>query len=317
MKTILAAAIFLAFTLSDCVPPHHITKVPGSLKLDDKELIPEGIAVDPITHTIYLSSIHKNKIVAVDVDGKTRDVISSGEQGFLWGLGMKVTSDGKTLWACTAGNGTGETYLFAIDLRTEEIKGKFTHDSANFFNDLVIHPDGDVYLTDTDRGSVFRFRLSTGKMEEWFRSGELMYANGIELSEDGNWLFVASGSEGLKRIQIGTKNIYSMSTGRPDYAIDGLLRHGNRLIGIHGWPQDRPETHRVVNYWLDANLMVYKRDTLIKGQPLLDCPTTAAIYKNSLLIIAKTNLGVYNRAGQKVESIKDSLQAPSLARLKL
>ena len=65
----------------------------------EKDLVPEGIAVDGRTGNIYVSSIAKQKIVVIDAKGNQRDFIASGEHGFLEGLGMKVDSKRNLLWA--------------------------------------------------------------------------------------------------------------------------------------------------------------------------------------------------------------------------
>ena len=44
----------------------------------ENDLIPEGIAVDTGTKTIYISSIARHKIIAVDKNGKQRDFKTPG-----------------------------------------------------------------------------------------------------------------------------------------------------------------------------------------------------------------------------------------------
>ncbi len=41
----------------------------------EKDLIPEGLAVDAATGIIYVSSIAKNKIIAVDSNGTVSDFV--------------------------------------------------------------------------------------------------------------------------------------------------------------------------------------------------------------------------------------------------
>src|SRR5215203_2052308 len=65
----------------------------------EKDLIPEGIAVDGRTGSIYVSSIAKHKIIKIYGQGKSKDFISANENGFLEGLGMKVDQKRNLLWA--------------------------------------------------------------------------------------------------------------------------------------------------------------------------------------------------------------------------
>src|SRR5262245_28904920 len=67
--------------------------------LQDRELIPEGIAYDPSSRTFFVGSTYERKIVAVDADGRARDFTSEKQDG-LWGLvGMKVDAPRRLLWA--------------------------------------------------------------------------------------------------------------------------------------------------------------------------------------------------------------------------
>src|SRR4051812_18173785 len=65
----------------------------------DRKMIPEGIAVDSRSSTIYLSSIAQHKIVKVNKRGVATDFIVKAEQPFLEGLGMKIDKANNRLWA--------------------------------------------------------------------------------------------------------------------------------------------------------------------------------------------------------------------------
>ena len=62
----------------------------------ENDVIPEGITIDPVKGTVYVSSIAHKKIIAVDGNGKTEDFITTNQDGFLEGLGMKI--DTKKNW---------------------------------------------------------------------------------------------------------------------------------------------------------------------------------------------------------------------------
>jgi len=66
--------------------------------LTEKDVIPEGITVNPATGTIYVSSIYLKKIIAINNDGSHKDFIKSGQDEFLEGLGMKIDSKKQWLW---------------------------------------------------------------------------------------------------------------------------------------------------------------------------------------------------------------------------
>ena len=277
----------------------------------DKTLIPEGIAVHPTTGRVYLSSLHKAKIVAVDAKGAVTDVIATGQGGFLWGLGMKFSADGHTLWACSA-DGKGSTALFAINHRSGTIIKRYTADSARFLNDLVILPDGRIVATDTEQSALFV--LAADSLHLLLKHEQLKWANGITATPDGSTLFVASGQYGVQTVDLATKAIRSATDGkRIDYAIDGLVWHGRSLYAAIGWPQDIVQQHRILRYQFDEAFRYRLADTLSIAQPWLQCPTTLALHSNRLYALSTMSLGLYNRHGQKTEAIMDSLQKPVIA----
>jgi sugar lactone lactonase YvrE len=260
---------------------------------------------------VYLSSLHRNKIVAVDRKGAVLDVITTGQGGFMWGLGMKFSGDGNLLWACSA-DGKGSTALFAINHRVGTITKRYTADSARFLNDLVLLKDGRIFITDTEQGALFL--LQHDSLQLFLKHEQLKWANGITVTPAGNLLFVASGRYGLQKIDVATRTIHSATNNqRTDYAIDGLVLHGHTLYAAIGWPQDSLHQHRILRYHLDEAFHYRSADTLSIAQPWLQCPTTLAVHKNRLYALSTMSLGLYNRHGQKTEGIIDSLRNPVVA----
>lgn len=279
----------------------------------DTELIPEGIGVHPVDGTLYLSSLHQNKIVAVSPTGAVRDLLASNAEGYMLGLGMKIDAAGKTLWSCTAYNDstTHRTGLYQVDLTTGKVLQKVIRnaDKDCFFNDLVIDRQGNIYVTESFQSSVFRWDAKTATLALWLQDEKLQWANGIALSPDEQTLFVASGSHGIQKIDMRTKAVVPIAGKETDfYFIDGLAWHRNSLIGVVGWPQDQPQTHRVLRFHLGPDQKLTRTDTLDINNPYMNCPTTAAIKGEELYILARTNLGVYNRHNTRTDGIKDSLQ---------
>jgi sugar lactone lactonase YvrE len=290
------------------------TNTPEVIEIQaDKELIPEGIAVHPQTGTIYLSSLHQNKIVAVDAEGKARDLIASNADGYMMGLGMKLDKEGRTLWAVSAYNDstTHKTGLFQIDLRNGRVLQQYmrTEQRDCFLNDLIIDKAGNIYITDTQQSSIFRWSSTSKRLERWLQSESLKWANGIALSPDEKTLFVASGRYGIQKIDMATKKLSPIAGEHTDfYAIDGLAYYNNSLIGVVGWPQNMPQKHRVLRFHLNKENILARIDTLDINNPHINTPTTLALKGDQLYVLARTNLGVYNRHNSKTGAIKDSLQ---------
>lgn len=307
IRATLLAAVFAALVFSGENDPKVIEIAA------DNELIPEGLAVHPHNGTLYLSSLHQHKIVAVSGDGVVQDLIPSNAEGYKMGLGMKIDAAGKTLWACTAYNDstTHRTGLYQIDLQTGKVLRKAIRNEAKdcFLNDLVVDRQGNIYVTDTHQSSVFRWEARTATLSLWLQDEQLKWANGIALSEDEQTLFVASGRYGIQKINVATKKLTPIAGPQTDYyATDGLVRYRNSLIGVIGWPQNQPQTHRVLRFHLGPDQTLIRTDTLDINNPFLNCPTTAALKGDQLYVLARTNLGVYNRHHSSTAGIKDSLQ---------
>ncbi|HVE60788.1 MAG TPA: hypothetical protein VNA26_03160, partial [Chitinophagaceae bacterium] len=125
----------------------------------ENDLIPEGIAVDTSTSTIYISSIAKQKLIAIDKNGKHKDFISSGQDNFLEGLGMKIDYKRKWLWVVSNKriDKWFTSQVHAFDLKSgKKQQFYFLKDTIpHLFNDLDIAKDGKIYLTDTYYSAIY------------------------------------------------------------------------------------------------------------------------------------------------------------------
>src|SRR3954466_11778447 len=65
----------------------------------EKDVIPEGITINPADGMIYVSSIARKKIIVIDTNGAHKDFINTGQDDFLEGLGMKIDVKKQWLWA--------------------------------------------------------------------------------------------------------------------------------------------------------------------------------------------------------------------------
>lgn len=315
--------LIVSVSVPGCTTPAFtLANEPKIVAVQSKTLIPEGIAVHPLTGTIYLSSLHENKIVTVDKNGDCTDLVKAGQDGFMKGLGIKISNDGKSLWACTASLDTTKSSsgLFQFDLASGKTLRSYLHksDSPSLFNDLAIDSKGAIYLTDTYQSTVFRYDPVSNTLQPWLSNEKISFPNGIAFSPDERILFVASGNKGVQRIDMQTKDITPVTKGsRTDYAIDGLLYSNRSLIGVIGWPQDKPSTHRVIRYRLSDDQYLTSVDTIAINKSYLLAPTTAAIHNKQLYFLAKTNLGFYNKGGQDVEKVRDSLEFPLVVQVPL
>lgn len=263
-----------------------------AFRIPERDLIPEGIAYDPLGRTFYVSSVRKRKIVAVDGRGVARDFTASGADG-LWGvLGLRVDVRRRHLWAASAagpesGPAAGSTGLFCYDLRTGALVGKYTLDDGSGkhqLNDLVVDPRGAVYATDSEAGGVYALEPGAARLEPFLESGSILAANGIALSDDGRYLFVAYFG-GIARVRIADRSRLDLPFpgGVTPFGIDGLYVHRGDLVGI----ENVASPGRVVRYRLGRALdRIVSTRVLEAGHPSFALPTTGAVARNALYVIA-------------------------------
>jgi hypothetical protein len=294
--------------------------------LAERDLIPEGVAWDDAGRRLFVSSLYKRKVVVVDVGGSgaARDFVAEGTGGLWQVLGMKVDSRRGRLLVCSAADKTmrgfesadrGRSGVFSFDLATGALVAKaiVPPDAAtHLFNDLVLAEDGAAYVTDSEEGSVWRLDPA-GSLERVLRARSFLYPNGIALSPDGRFLYVASFS-GIDRVDLGGRNGRSPLRRHPLphpenvtlCGIDGLSFWRGRLLAV----QNGVNPPRVVEIPLSpAYDRVLGLRVLDRLDPLVTNATTAAVAGDELLVIANAQIGSFDGDGkifpdERLESVR-------------
>jgi hypothetical protein len=287
----------------------------------DPELIPEGIAWDPAGRGFYVGSLYKKKILHVGPDARARDFTASGQDGLWAVLGMKVDPRRRILWVNSAADGReeaakGSSGLFAFDLATGRLLEKHLvagHPREHLFNDLVVTAGGDVLLTDSEAGSLWRLARGAAALQEFLPAGTFQYPNGIALDGGEGRLYVADSSKGISIVEIATKKTRPLPhpSDVPLHSVDGLYAYGASLVAI----QNGPGMERVVQFRLDpAGERVEGVRVIESRNAHLKVPTTGAVAGSDFFYIANSqleNLGDDGKlkAGAKLENVR-ILRAP-------
>lgn len=274
----------------------------------DKRLTPESVAYDPRSGAFFVGSMYQAKIVRVARDGRVSDFVPSRRDGLLSVLGMKVDAARRELWA-VAGNfgerppmetpdpatsGRGAIFRFDVDsgalLRAYWSGG--TAEEPLLFNDLVVTPDGDVYVTAGGRG-IWRLRRGGDALEPFVQPPGSF--NGIAMTPDGKTLFAASHFEGVLKIDVATKSLTPLAL--PDGAIlggiDGLYVHERSLVAI----QNGTDPIRVLRAWLNPEMTRVTRVMVLEQEhPETDIPLTGVIVGDDLYYIGRSQLRAFDGA---------------------
>ena len=269
-----------------------------------RDLVPEGIAYDPVDDVFYLSSIHRRKIVRVDRRGNVADFTTEAQDGMLSGLGMKVDPKRRLLWVISTGtpemrDTTPEdqkrSILAAYDLRDRKLARKIEATPA-LLNDLTLLSDGSLFATDMGRQKVVRLAPDANALEDW--ADGFGYPNGIAVSDDERHLYVAD-FRGLTRFTIADKNREKIESRALLGGIDGLSFRDGKLIGI----QNAIGAPRVIR--IDpANGNV---EVLESKHPRFELPLTGAVAGDEYWFIANPGLRSFQVAPEDLVMLRLSL----------
>ena len=249
------------------------------------DLIPEGLAVDPAIGDFYLSSIFHRKIVRFGEDGSPHDFISSGQDGTLGVLGIRIDPRDHTVWANS--EAPGEGWLHHWDQSGKLIARYTAEGGEHLFNDLVVDRKGNVYLTASADNCLYTLQQGSRTLER-IPLPKAFYPNGIALSGDEKHLYVSDAFE-LFLVDIASRTVRRLTPpkGASIAGFDGLYFYHQSLIGI----QNGVGTPRVLQVKLSASGdRVEGVRTLEYRSPLVEIPTTGAIYGNRFYFIANSQI---------------------------
>ncbi|MFC2121897.1 SMP-30/gluconolactonase/LRE family protein, partial [Bacteroidota bacterium] len=264
--------------------PIHKSQIAFTVK--DKTIGTEGISYDSVEKMFYLGS--DNKIVMVDHSGNSINFTKEAEQdGLGFVNGIHVDPVRRTLWACSNDENNANGEIFKYDLSSGKLIKKYPTPSdgnRHFFNDLVIHPNGDVYITDT--GKIFKISHDSDKLELFFKSKSFFGSNGIALSDDGKVIYATEDIYGICKIDIKTKSFTPLHHKKDfhTYGIDGLYFSDNYLYAI----QNELLT-QVGRFSLNEDATYLKScEILEKNTDDLRAPTTGVIVDDYFYFVADT-----------------------------
>ncbi len=312
---LLLSLIFLFLTIA-CTPDTEVYQIG-----EDRELIPEGIAIYPEKSTLYISSIHKDKIVEYNLKtGHTQDLISTGQYGYKHGIGIEIKKNLLFALSSETIDGKSSSMLLVYDLDEDQFVKKFKlRDTvSHFMNDLAISDQMEVYITDTERHMVYKLDYPDGEIIPYLQDTQISYPNGIAISDLGDLLFVDSYSEGIRIVDLVNGQIVNTGYSNTDklVPVDGLKYYEGHLYGIKNGDRDKGK-HSFMKFELVDNKRDIGRMTpLLTAHPKMDIPTTFCISDANAYILANSQLDKLNQVRNEI-SVADSLNYTYVIKLKL
>ncbi len=267
--------------------------------LSEKDLIPEGITFDPVTHQVFVSSIGKEKIIAVSEEGNESDFAIPGQDSIMQTLGMKVDAGRRRLWVVS--NETVDktsfsaVHVYDIDSKLLLKKVIVKDTVSQLFNDIALDSRGDAYISDSYGSKIYNLKFDYEKPELFAGPDTLLrYVNGLTVSPDDELIYAAAGAQ-ITIIDAVSKSVYPLGDpGRTGSGgIDGIVFYKGSLIGVTN-SKDTESEMFVARYNLSSDLKVIEEVIILdKGNPLFNLPTTCTLAGDELLYLGNTSLRLY------------------------
>ncbi|HET8965280.1 MAG TPA: SMP-30/gluconolactonase/LRE family protein [Candidatus Acidoferrum sp.] len=279
-----------------------VARARKALVTEEKDLVPEGLAWDAKRGVFYLSSLHRRKIVQINLESRVSDFLQPQQQPFFPVLGIRLDPNDGTIWANTweekPGTGRSEILHIASD---GKVLARFASEGSapHGFNDLVVRKTGDLFTTDSLANQVFRLDPESKTFSPLHLHRQLYYPNGIALAGDDRSLFIAD-ALGVVKYDIAASSSVDVAPGPHNTlaGVDGLYWYQGSLIAI----QNGIGTPRVAAHRLSADGGRVSKATILEFRTTLSVlPTTGAIRGSDFYFIANSQLDNLN--GDKILDI--------------
>jgi len=284
----------------------------------EKDLIPEGIAIDARSQTLFLNSLKHQKIVQCSIDGtNARDFITSSQHSYLSGFGMTVKGD--TLYAL--GNSlpkhNSRSILLLLNTKTGGLIKSYSPVDTGFkyLNDLAVCSNGDIFITDSESDKIYTIQQNKQVLQVYLDDPAIGGSNGIAISDDEKYLYLASYKTGIRVVDRSTKKVINEAN-LDNRGIDGMKFYKNSLIAIVNAKQLKDE-NGVYRYFLNTEkTAITGSEKILSFEKNFQIPTTFAIMNDHIFFTINSQLdNLDSESGRIIDSSR--LQPYRLLKLKL
>jgi hypothetical protein len=245
---------------------------------------PEGIAYQARTRSFFVSITGDGAIYRGTLDSDTVTPFIPGAAGQS-AVGIKVR--GNKLYV--AGGMTGTITVY--DLSTKQAIATFQTGAGGFLNDLVVTRNGDAWVTDSFRPTLWhvtgkQVRAGGGTPQAIDVSAAFgttpgeFHANGIVALNSHRFVVVDSTTGALQRIDVheGVATIQAI-TGVTLPGGDGIIRDRGRLVVVQGGPPAQLSFVKLTRSGRQGSLKATRTSTNLRG------PSTVARARKLYLVV--------------------------------
>jgi sugar lactone lactonase YvrE len=183
---------------------------PSAFELPGERFFPEGIAA-AADGRLFIGSLATGEIVVRSPGGRaTTTFIPAGTDGMKGAVGLTVDAKRGLLWVCAA----DVTFQSPAAIKSFDLASGAPRSSAVFppraiCNDLTIDGRGDVYMTDSFGGTIYRLPSGEAAVRPWLKDPAFVgppgehSINGIVWDGKGSLYTARTDTGALFRVPIG------------------------------------------------------------------------------------------------------------------
>jgi len=267
-----------------------------------------------------VTSIRHRKLVAVGFpSGPAAPVVAEGQPG-IWGLlAVGIDPQRKFIWATTEAMpvvtglvpaDSGRAAVLRFDLESGRLLKSYP--GAREPGDLVVAPNGEVFISDGRTGVVYVIRPGADSLQTLVPAGSMVSPQGPTLSADEVTVFIADYALGIAAVDRASGRVSWLAhpaeiavTG-----IDGLTRDGNSLIAV----QNGVTPNRVIRLTLERG-GITGATVLAQDTSLIKEPNHGVVVDGAYYFIANSGFDRYDADGKRIPGLP--LVAPRIIRIPL
>lgn len=275
-----------------------------ALVLSDRTLHLESVAVHK--NTFYGASIRQRALFEIK-KGVPVEMINRQNSPAFFGIAIDKRRD--MLWASASPieqmvnfDSTLQSGVYGYNLSTKRLTKTYRTTKPSLLGDLVVSNNGELFMSDS-KNNVILTRSNGDTLLTFFSSYEFQNLQGIALSDNSQYLFIADYVKGIYRLDLKTLTLKQLtnSTEASLVGIDGLEYYNGSLIAI----QNGVIHFRVMRYFLNETMdTITSYEVIDWNHPAHHEPTNGMIDGDTLYYVANSQWGGYEEDFAQLPSEK-------------
>ncbi|MEQ9008498.1 MAG: hypothetical protein RLP12_11475, partial [Ekhidna sp.] len=264
-----------------------------------QESHPESMAYSKKQKTFFIGGVRDGTIWEVK-EGREPKLWAGSAKNSWSIMGLQVSSDEKTLWACTSSMNNFQEYnqseegfasVLKYDIKNGKLLETYALPGGHNFGDLITDKAGNIFISDGTANKLYWISNKKGELVEFADlSREVFNLQGLTFDDSEEYLYLSDYIDGIYKIDIKTKNLEKLKIEAEDVlikGIDGLYFTDNSLIALH----NGTNPNRVVKYTLSVDQRaIIGKEVLAQGGVLGE-PTQGVWLEGQLHFIMNSPWG--------------------------